>query len=299
MKKSLLIISTLLASTLSYAQQIPLSENYFVDKYSFAPSFAGNFNTRFLFAGYRSDWSGISGGPKTFRLSFNDSFMDNSGYGAKIVYDKAGIFNQLYLLGSYSYRLKVNENNNILFGISAGLYHNSLNMLEYYNDPNYNVDPSLTNQDVRSKLKFMSDVSLVWTMKQLEAGFMFSNINFGNAKYDEVNVRYKPLANFQLHTTYNFILDENWNLRPLVILRGGRYIKSQFEIAAQAAFQEKITAGLVYRDPGIIGAGIGFNIGKSFKIAYNFNFASNVAMNVFNNHEFILGINIFELAGGN
>ena len=287
----------MLIGTQLSAQQIPLSENYFVDKYSFAPSFAGNFNTKFLFAGYRSDWSGIPGGPKTFRLSFNDSFMDNSGYGVKIIYDKAGIFSQLYALGSYSYRLKVNENSNILFGISAGLYNNSLNIIEYYNDPNYNVDPSLTNQNIRSKMKFMSDASLVWTLKKFEAGFMFSNINFGDAQYEEVNVKYKPLANFQFHTTYNWELAENWNLAPLLILRGGQYIKSQFEIAAQIAYQEKIWGSLVFRDPGVIGTGIGFNIGKALKIAYNFNFASDVAMSVFNNHEFNLGINIFELAG--
>jgi type IX secretion system PorP/SprF family membrane protein len=294
MKKLIFILSTLLTGATLSAQQIPLSENYFIDKYSFAPSYAGNFNTKFLFLGYRSDWTGIDGGPKTFRLSFNDAFMNNAGLGGKIIYDKAGIFSQLYILGSYSYRLKVNENNNILFGLSAGLYHNTLHIVDYYNDPNYNADPSLISQDVKSKLKFMSDISLVWAMKGFEAGFMFSNINFGDANYDEVDVKYKPLANFQFHTTYDWKVAENWDIVPLAILRGGKYIKSQFEIAAQVMYQQKVWGSLLFRDPGVWGIGVGAGIGKGLKISYNFNLASNVALNVFNNHEVCLGINIFE-----
>jgi type IX secretion system PorP/SprF family membrane protein len=297
MKKLSILLTGMLTAVSLSAQQMPLSENYFLDKYSFAPSYAGNYNTKYLFLDYRSDWSGIDGGPKTFRLSFNDEFMNNAGYGAKIIYDKAGIFNQLYILGSYSYRLKVNDRHSILFGLSAGVYRNTLNLLDYYNDPNYNIDPSLINQYVKSKLKFMSDISLVWTWQGLEAGFMFSNISFGDAHYKEVNVKYNPLANFQFHTTYDWKVAENWDIVPLLILRGGKYIKSQFEIAVQALYREKVWGSLVFRDPGIWGVGIGINIGKGLKISYNFNFASNVALNVFNNHEFCLGVNIFEYIG--
>ncbi len=297
MKRLILILTGIAAGLTLAAQQMPISENYFVDKYSFAPSYAGNFNPKFLFLGYRSDWTGIEGGPKTFRLSFSDALMRNAGYGIRAVYDKAGIFNQLNVMGSYSYRLKVNDNNQILFGISAGIYRNTLNLLDYYNDPNYNLDPSLINQDISSKLKFMSDVSLVWRLQQFEAGFMFSNISFGDAHYKEVNVKYNPVANFQAHATYDFKLGDDWDLVPLFIFRGGQYIKSQFEAAAQVLYREKIWGSLVFRDPGIWGAGLGINIGKGLKVAYNFNFASDVALNIYNNHEFCLGLNIFEYVG--
>ncbi|NSW95034.1 MAG: PorP/SprF family type IX secretion system membrane protein [Bacteroidales bacterium] len=297
MKKFISIIVAVTAFTALSAQQIPISESYFLDRYSFAPSYAGNFNSKFLFLGYRSDWSGIEGGPKTFRLSFNNSFMKNAGYGVKMIYDRAGIFDQLYALASYSYRVNINEDHKILFGISAGIYRNTLNISDYYSDPNYNLDPSLINQNVKSKLKFMSDASAVWKWNRLETGFMFTNISFGDAGYDEVDVTYKPLANFQIHALYDFSVSEKLNLIPIVVVRGGKYIKSQYEIATQILYQQKVWLSLAYRDPGIIGAGVGASIGKSLKISYNFNFASDVAMNVFNNHEINLGFNIFELAG--
>jgi len=296
MKKILIITAGILTATVLSAQQIPISENYFMDKYSLAPSYAGNHNPKYLMMGYRSDWTGIDGGPKTARLSFNDEFpfMKNAGYGAKIIYDKAGIFSQLYILASYSYNLSINEDHHILFGLSMGAYKNRLNLTDYYNDPGYTIDPSLISQDINSKLKFMSDFSAVWTWKGAEAGFTFSNITLNDASYKDVNLKYSPLANFQFHTSYLYSITEAWDLVPLVIVRGGKYIKSQFEIASQVVYMKRFRGSLVYRDPGVIGAGAGLNLDKGLQIGYNFNLATNVAMGAFNNHEISLGFNIFE-----
>jgi type IX secretion system PorP/SprF family membrane protein len=296
MKKILILLAGLILTSALFAQQIPLSENYFMDKYSLSPSYAGNYNPKYIIMGYRSDWSGIDGGPKTLRISYNDIFqpVKNVGYGGKIIYDKAGIFSQLYIMGSYSYNLLVNEDHHILFGLSGGLYKNRLNLLDYYNDPNYTIDPSLIGQDVKSKLKFMSDFSAVWAFKGAEAGFMFSNISFGDASYDAVNVKYNPLANFQFHATYLYNMSENWDISPLVILRGGKYIKSQFELAVQVMYLKKIWGSFVFRDPGVLGFGVGANIDKGLKVAYNFNLATNVALGAFNNHEISVGFNVFE-----
>jgi type IX secretion system PorP/SprF family membrane protein len=296
MKKILLTATIIFIGIALQAQQAPISENYFMDKYSLAPSYAGNYNPKYLVLGFRSDWTGISGGPKTFRLSYNDlfPFMKNAGYGGKIIYDKAGIFNQLYIMGSYSYNLKVNEDHHILFGLSAGVYKNRINLLDFYNDPKYTIDPSLISQNINSKLKFMSDVSAVWSWKQFEAGIMFSNISFGDASYKEVNLVYNPVSNFQIHALYQYNINDSWEVIPLVLYRGGKYIKGQVEIASQVVWQKKIFGSLVYRDPDIIGFGLGANINKVLKIGYNFNYATNVAMGVLNNHEVSLGINIGE-----
>jgi type IX secretion system PorP/SprF family membrane protein len=296
MKRTLIILTIILTGITLKAQQSAISENYFMDKYSLSPSYAGNFNPKYLVTGFRSDWTGISGGPKTFKLSYNDifPFMKNAGYGGKIIYDKAGIFNQLYILGSYSYNLKISADHNILFGLSAGIYKNRINLLDFYNDPKYTLDPSLISLNINSRLKFMSDVSAVWMWKKVEAGFTFSNISFRDASYKEVKLKYNPLSNFQVHATYSYDLNETWEIIPVAIYRGGKYVKGQFEIASQVVWQKTLMGSLVFRDPGIFGFGLGANIGKGLKIGYNFNYATNVEMGVLNNHEFSLGINIFE-----
>jgi type IX secretion system PorP/SprF family membrane protein len=296
MKKFIITIMAIISGAIVYAQQMPLSENYFLDKYSLAPSYAGNFNNRYLFMGYRSDWSGIDGGPKTLRLSYNDHLMQNAGYGAKFIYDKAGIFKQTIIMGSYSYSVKLTGDQKIMFGISAGFYSNTLNLKDYYNDPTYNVDPALLSANVTSKLKFMSDVSAVYSIKGLEAGFLFSNINFGDSKYQALDVHFKPLANYQVHASYDYRISEKWNVNPLLILRGGKYIKSQLEVASSVVYQKNLWGSVLFRDPGIWGIGVGGNIMKGIKLGYNFNFASAVSSRYYNNHEIVLGFNIFEIS---
>jgi len=295
MKKLISIVIGIVSGAALYAQQMPLSENYFLDKYSLAPSYAGNFSTKYLFLGYRSDWSGIDGGPKTLRLSYNDSYKQNMGYGAKFIYDKAGIFKQTILLGTYSYKARLTEEQSILFGLSAGFYSSTLNISEYYNDPKYNLDPALLSANLTSKLKFMSDFSAVYTYRKLEAGLTFSNINFSDARYQDANVHYKPLSNFQVHAGYAFGISNNWDVSPMMILRGGKYIKSQFEFSTQASYQKRIWGSLMFRDPGIWGIGMGANISRGMKLGYNFNLATSASTRYFNNHEICLGINIFEL----
>jgi type IX secretion system PorP/SprF family membrane protein len=295
MKKIITIIIGIISGASLFAQQMPISENYFLDKYSLSPSYAGNFNNKYLFMGYRSDWSGVDGGPKTLRLSYNDSYKQNMGYGGRFIYDKAGIFKQTILLGTYSYKVLIAEKHVIMFGLSAGFYSNTLNLRDYYNDPKYNLDPALVSANVTSKLKFMSDFSAVYAFKGIEAGILFSNINFGDSKYQDVAVHYKPLANYQIHLSYLYSFSEKWDVSPIMLLRGGKYIKSQFEFASQVVYQKKVWGSLMFRDPGIWGIGIGASINKGLKIGYNFNIASSAAPRYFNNHEITLGINIFEL----
>jgi type IX secretion system PorP/SprF family membrane protein len=295
MKKTIITLVSILFQEVIIAQQMPITENYYMDKYSLSSSYAGHFNPGNFFTSLRSDWTGISGGPKTLRLSYSDLLMTNAGVGGRIIYDKAGIFNQLYIMGTYSYSLRIVKEHKVLLALSVGIYHNKINFTDYYNDPKYNVDPAMIQQDVSSKLKFMSDFSALYLFNRIEAGIMFANINFGNAKYKEVDVTYKPLANYQLHAAYSFPINNRWNINPLIYLRGGKFIKSQVGIASKLMYRDNLWGSVAFRDPGIWGVGIGANIAKGIKFSYNFNFASSVALSIFNSHEISIGINLKDL----
>jgi len=295
MRRIIITLSVILAAAGLCAQQMPVSENYFMDKSSLSPSYSGHIDPGTIFTSYRSDWTGVDGGPKSMRVSFSDVLMANATYAGRIVYDKAGIFNQLYFMGTYSYNLKVTGEHRILMALSVGLYHNRLNFTEYYNDPNYNLDPVLVNQDVSSRLKFMTDFSAVYLFKGFEAGVMFANVNFGDATYKDVDVTYKPLANYQFHATYTYNLNDRWSVNPLIYYKDGRFIKGQTGIAARVIYQQKLWGSLSFRDPSVFGVGLGTDIVKGIRFSYNFNFSTSVELNAFNNHEVALGIDIRSL----
>jgi type IX secretion system PorP/SprF family membrane protein len=294
MKKIIITIIAFITLINLNAQQVPISENYFMDKASISPSYAGHFNPGTLYTSFRSDWSGIEGGPKSLKLSYSDKIMDNAAYGARILSDNAGIFRQLYIMGTYSYKVVFASEHTVLMGLSAGLYHNKINFTEYYNDPNYNYDPVLVQEDISSKLKFMSDFSVAYLFKGIEAGILVSNINFGDMKYAEATTSYKPFANYQIHAAYTYAINEQWTVNPLMFWRDGTYIKGQFGLAARGIYQDRLWASLSFRDPSIFGIGIGAELIKGLNMSYNFNFASSVKLNAFNNHEIALGFDIRE-----
>ena len=141
----------------------------------------------------------------------------------------------------------------------------------------------------------MSDFSALYLFKGIEAGVMFANINFGDAKYEEVDVTYKPFANYQLHAAYSYPVNDRWDISPLIYFRGGKFITGQVGIASMVKYQNNIWGSLSFRDPGIWGFGFGANIAKGIRFSYNFNFASSVALNIYNNHEISIGVNINDL----
>ena len=294
MKKLLFIISGLLFAIMVHAQQLPLSENYFVDKYSLSSAYAGNSDNKSLFASYRRDWAGIGEGPQTIRLSYHDGFKNRAGLGAKLIMDKFGIFQSFYGLATYSYRVQAATNSFLYFGLSAGLHQNTINFSEYYNDPNFTVDPSMIDRDVKSGLKLVSDFSMIYVYKRLQSGFLFSNISYSEYTYQSVKTTYNPFLQYQFHATYTLPVDVSWKFIPLVIFRHGKNTKNQLEVASQLKYKDKLWADIGHRGKSVYRAGFGLNLGKGILFNYNFNFFSKTSLNAFQNHELTLGLRLSE-----
>jgi type IX secretion system PorP/SprF family membrane protein len=295
MKKTIYIAFLLLLTGTLNAQQFPFMEGYSVNPFSMSPSYAGIHNNKTLFVDYRSDWSGMNGGPTTIQMSYSDKFSDKVGLGGRYIYDKTDIFKQSLLLGTYTYEVKVAEGHLINFGLSAGFYRNSIDLSKYYNNPDYVQDEVLMYGFEKSKIKFATDISALYRYKQLEAGILFSNVMFGTAKYSDSNLTYKPFKNYMLHASYNYKIDERWSVSPILIYRDGKNVPGQFEIAPVVTWNDNFWGTLIYRTGGIFGLGFGGEIFKGVLLNYSYNLSSNIAMSTFGSHQLSLGLRLFDL----
>lgn len=286
-----MLVLSLLSISCLYAQQWPLNENYHINKYSLSSAYAGNSENKNIFASYRRDWSGVSLAPSTVRLSYHDGFKSNAGIGGKLIMDRIGIFKNFYGLATYSYKLQSNTDK-ILFGLSAGINQTSIDFTEYYADPNFSSDPALINRDVKSKPKFISDFSVVYIHKDIQAGLLLSNISFGDYDFEDAATTYNPFTNFQLHALYNWSFKEGWELSPSAIYRGGKNIRNQLEIGGQVQYDEKFWGSLAMRGKNIFCLGFGLNASKQIIVNYSYNFSTSVALNTFQNHELTVGLNL-------
>ncbi len=294
MKKLIYISLLLLIPAGMYAQQFPFMEGYNVNPFSMTPSYAGIKNTKTVFLDYRSDWTGVDGGPVTCQLSYNDRFAEKVGLGIRFIYDKTDIFKQTMILGSYTYEVKIADNHFINFGLSAGFFKNSIDLGKYYNDQDFVSDAVLIYGIEKSKIKVATDISALYRFKNIEGGILFSNVMFGTAKYSSnTEITYKPLKNYLVHASYNYKINDRWAVKPFVLVRGGQNYPSQLELASEVRYSEKLWGSLVFRTGGIWGLGFGGEILDGILLNYSYNLSSNVSLNTFGSHQLTLGVKLF------
>ena len=291
--KKIIIILIVLIPTVVFGQQFPFMEGYSVNPFSLSPAFAGIHNGKTLFIDYRSDWTGMDGGPKTYQLSYNDK-IGKVGFGGRFIYDKTDIFQQTLILGTYTYEVNIAREHLISFGLSVGFFRNSIDLTKYYNDPSYVQDIALIYGQQDSKIKFATDISALYRYRLLEAGILFSNVMFGTVKYANSDMTYKPLKNFLLHASYLFKIDNKWDIEPIFILRGGQHVPALFEISPTVTWNKRFWGNVLVRTGGILGAGVGGEVYSGIMLNYSYNMSTNVALNTFGSHQVTLGVRIFK-----
>ena len=293
--KKIIIIYLLLQPVLVFGQQFPYMDAYYLNPYSLSPAYAGLHNKGTIFMDYRSDWTGIEGGPKTYQLSYSDRFRDRVGLGGKFVYDKTDIFQQMFFMGTYTYEVKIQEAHTLNFGLSMGFYRNAIDLTRYYNNPTYVQDLVLLYGDQESKLKFVSDFSALYRYKQIEAGVLFSNLMYGNVHYKNSDMTYKPFKNYVVHASYLITLDADWTVRPAIVFRGGQHVPSMLDLSAALTWTERFYASALIRSSGVFGIGLGGEICKGILLNYSYNLSKNLPLDTFGSHQVTLGVEIFKL----
>jgi type IX secretion system PorP/SprF family membrane protein len=311
--KKLIIVIIGLIPTVIFGQQFPFIEGYSVNPFSLSPAYAGISNNKILFLDYRSDWTGVEGGPTTCQVSYNDKlagrrklggefiydqsdiFKPNVGLGIRFIFDKTDIFRQTLVLGTYTYEVKVAKNHKLNFGLSAGFYRNSIDYAKYFNNPDYVQDQVLLYDQEKSKIKLATDFSILYRYGQLEGGILFSNILFGTVRYRNTDLSYKPLKNYLLHASYLININEKLTVKPTAILRGGQNIPVQVEISPCLTWNSRFWGTALFRTGGIFGAGLGGEVYNGILLNYSYNLSTDIALRTFGNHQVSLGIRIFSV----
>ena len=292
MKKLLHISILLFLATGISAQQFPFMDGYNVDPFRLSPAYAGLYNPNSVLLDARSDWSGITGGPKTYQLSYHGRFFEKMGIGGKFIYDKTDIFKQIMFMATYSYEVSLNDAHRLNFALSAGLYSNTIDLGAYYNDPDFVFDPVLINAQINSKMKFATDVSALYRFENLEAGILFSNLMFGPSTYDDIDLQFNPKMNYMVHAAYRYNIDENWAIKPFVLYRGGVDAPDLIEVLAHVNYTPKIWGNILFRSTGVWGIGFGGEVYKGISLNYSYNMSQKVALNTFGGHQISLGFKL-------
>ncbi len=281
-----------------FAQQLPLNDLYYENRYLFNPANAGDQGALVGFLNHRRQWVGLEGAPVTNILSVHSPIgKGNIGLGGTLSSDRTDFFQRITGNVTYSHRFNFSKNmvHSIAFGASVGFVDNKLNLSDAVVE-----DPSdvLLSSNVKNGTTLNVDFGLRYNIKGLELGFAIPQLFETQIRYEspgEDDRKFTLRRSMVGYLGYKFKIKEKWYIQPSVLLRNSAK-STQIDGNLNLSYKDIIWLGATYRTSGGIIPSIGFKVANQFTLAYAYEFAGSSGISSRGNgtHEIMAG---FRLTG--
>jgi type IX secretion system PorP/SprF family membrane protein len=253
-------------------QLAPVTSQYVLNPLSINPAFAGNRGALNIAAFYRRQWTGIPGAPETMTLAADAPFFDSKlGLGFIITNDKIGVTKETHFGTNYSY--KINMRNGVLsLGLGAGLITTNTAWSELVV-----LDQGDESMLVNTQVFVVPEFSFgtYYSSASYFAGFSIPQLmgykfDFDKNKYTLV---VKPgQYNYLFNAGYVYTISPIIKLLPSALITYSPGKKLLFDINMYTSMNDKIWAGLSYRNNRSIGALIQVAVNNQIRVAYTYDF---------------------------
>jgi type IX secretion system PorP/SprF family membrane protein len=252
------------------AQNAVFGSAYFQNQYVFNPAMSGLNAQEFnLNTAYQAPFNSVPGGPRALYATADYGFNNQVGAGLSVINDKAGLFSNTRIAGTYSFHIKAGEQNQqINFGVSAvGI----LERLDIYDITGNPSDPLIYNFNNRS-MQFEGDFGIAYTDDKLTAQATMPNMValFGNKLRDVLEEQTLFAA-----VAYKFNLNESPEsiiIEPKVAFRGYKDYQNVVDGGANVIFLKDVFSvyGMYHTNKAVsLGAGVKLLDAIQLTAAYN------------------------------
>jgi type IX secretion system PorP/SprF family membrane protein len=275
-------------SVILFAQQDPLSTQYFNNYFLINPAYAGMTKDLNCSAGYRLQWAGFDGSPVTFNATGNMAVRNNKvGLGFSALVDKIGSDKTTEFNAAYSYHIRLDDGGaEMSFGLQAGMINYRSDYSELTVDPN---DPKFKNI---SELK-----------PNFGAGVLIRNDNYMISvamphllpQSHDVGTSATGLysQNLYIFSSYLVPLSYRVKFKPSILLRSVKDAPVSIDYCFAFKMDESYTIGVFTRNFKNVGFQALLNVGDGLRFGYVFEMpiSSSTALN-FTSHEVMCGIRL-------
>ena len=261
--KKIITLSIVLGITLvSFGQQIPKFTAVQANPYLINPAYAGFKDSTKFFLHYRNEMLGVRGGPNSALVSIDGHFKEsNVGLGLNAFKDRVNIIDRDGFNLSYSYKLKMVNNQKLIFGLSAGAVHNSIAMSQIVAE---NPNELMMFNNYKPTTGFNADLGLVYGIQNLEVGFSVANL-LNRSTFGKNDFSFEQKQTYFISGMYHFNITTELISRTSVVFRGSQGMPMRFDANAVVSYKDKMWAGFTY--------GLNSNAGISAGVNYeNFSF---------------------------
>ncbi|MBS7564430.1 type IX secretion system membrane protein PorP/SprF [Mucilaginibacter sp. Bleaf8] len=247
MKRILTLAILLLSTKLLFAQQDVQQSQYMFNGIYINPAYAGYKQSLNLHSFYRSQWTGMPGGPVSMSLAVDATANDgNVGLALQVASDKLGAQNFLSAYANYAYRLRMNADGSsrLAFGLGIGLLQSGINgNLLNTNDPE-------VYQPVGNQSQLMPDgrIGVYYSDNKYYAGLSADNLiaQFIDVKASNSYLA-QPKPHYYLTAGMLVPLSEDVMVKPSVLLKDDRGGPTSLDVNAFLLFGQKLWLGASYR----------------------------------------------------
>ena len=259
MKKIILsIIVFVFIIQFSNAQE-PFTHNlYTANPFLINPAATGYEKALTAFADVYSQWSTFPEAPRSYSFGINSPITDKAGLGLYVFDDKRDYLNHLNAMVDYSYRVKLNMNSDLTFGLGFGIVHNNVNFSNLIPSESDFSDPLYLDQSQYNKTQIAASAGLLYRYKALELQFSLPQMLEQGKNF---------ASQYNLMGMYDYKSNSEFDLKPSILMRACPGNIMQFDGNVMAEYKKMFWVQLGYRTDESLLASIGLNW-ESFKLAY-------------------------------
>jgi len=248
MKKLIWLIagSFLLLSQPVSAQQDAQYSQYMFNGIYINPAYAGYKEVLNVHTFYRSQWTGITGAPRSMSLAVDAiANSGNVGLALQVASDKLGAQNNLSIYGNYAYRIRMNDDGSSRLALGFGVGMAQLGIDGSMLNPN-NPEP---NQPVGMQSTIVPDarVGVYFANDKYYAGFSVDNLIATYIDIDRYAFIPQPKPHYYLTAGALFPLSEDFQLKPSFLLKDDRGGPTSLDVNAFLMIKDFIWIGGSYR----------------------------------------------------
>jgi type IX secretion system PorP/SprF family membrane protein len=307
------------------AQQKPHYTQYILNQYIINPALTGIENYTDIKVSHRHQWAGIDGAPVTTYLTAHTSLgkkdyrttatsfevpgenprgqrywedytaaEPHHGIGLQIINDKTGPLGQFSAYATYAYHIGLSPRTSLAAGFGAGFSRVSLqtDKLQFA----VPVDPAVYTSGSINQFKpdftaglylYSADYFVGVSAQQI----IPQKIDFRDNTVKEKGGRLVP--HVFATTGYRFLLDEDFNVIPSVMVKYISPMPLQVDVNAKLQYRDFLWLGASYRVKYGFAGMVGMNISNTVQVGYSYDY-STTALNNYSHgtHEFLIGFTI-------
>jgi type IX secretion system PorP/SprF family membrane protein len=254
------------------AQQDPVFNQYMNNLLTVQPAYAGMSGYVNITALSRIQWVGFDGAPNTSTFTIQGPFKKyNVGLGLSIITDKFGPVRQNGVYADYSYRVLLEGDQYLSFGIKGGFnrYEALLTDLSVH-DPN---DPVVAF-DINKKYLPNFGVGFMWHADNFFLGASVPKIFQNKINSNSGETVYREEMNFYFMGGYVLDIADNVKFKPTLLARWSQNTPTVIDFSANALFYERVWVGATYRMQNSYGLLFQIYVNRGLKLGYAYDLTS-------------------------